>query len=205
MEVSDLLGLSVQTQAVLASGYAAQMVAFRGLRRDQSAADILFSTLVFGLPALAVLAIGNRWGWSLWVSIPAGLLWACLVGALWRRWVRRWFDEVLRDSGITWSSDHKSAWAWVLDSDGKKVSEVVVELKDGTYLYFSGNPDTDASLARRPIHFGADGGIAMRVSKAQYAGADDWTEIDDATNEAGDNLTYLPSIEIARVDIRYKK
>lgn len=205
MDLNDLLDLSVQTQAILASGYAAQMVAFRGLRRDQSAADILFLTLIFGLPALGILAVGEKYNWSLWASIPLGLLAACLVGAIWRKWVRLWFDNLLRGSGVTWSSDHKSAWTWLLDSDGKKVSEVVVELKDGTYLYFSGNPEADAKLARPPLHFGADGAIAMRVTRAQYPGEDEWTEIAGATNKAGDNVTYLPPEEIARVDIRYSK
>jgi len=203
MNPNDILDLSVQTQAVLASGYAAQMVAFRGLRRDHSAADILFLTLIFGLPCLGALAVGEKCNWSLWISIPAGLLIACLAGAIWRRWVRVWFDRLLRCTGLAWSSDHKSGWAWVLDSEGKKVSEVVVELKDGTYLYFSGDPERDQQLARPPVHLGADGGVAIRVTQARYPGQDEWSEVSDATNEAGDNLTFLPPSQIARVDLRY--
>lgn len=205
MDFSDLLELSVQTQAVLASGYAAQMVAFRGLRSDCSAADLVFGTLVFGLPCLGVLAIGNELNSSEWISIPAGFVVACVAAAVWRIWIRKFIAWGVRQSGITWSSDHRSGWAWVVDCDGINVSEVYVEHIDGSYYFFNGDEFADKKLVRPPVHLGHDGGIALRVTHAKYAGDEEWTEAGEVNTECGDLLTYFPPQSISCVQIRYQK
>jgi len=157
------------------------------------------------LPCLAILAIGKEYDWSLWFSIPVGFLGACLIAALWRIWVRKWIDWIIRAAGITRSSDHKTAWAWIVDCDDKTVSEVCVECDDGTYLYYCGDPTVDNELARAPIHLGADGSVALRVTHIKNPKEDNWEENKEVSTKHGDNLTYISAKTIRQIDIRYEK
>lgn len=196
---TDLLALSWKVQVALASGYAAYIVSYRGIRAHHSAQDVVFLSLVFSLIASAEL-------WLMRSSTPvvAGLfafLLSVSVGILWRRRGRQILTDMLRGPNTTWSDDSPSAWARLQENREFPLSQISVLLKDGTWLHcnrtaaFDGQPYSPAVL-------GTNGDVLMYLTSVKPKDGPEREQITTLDEEFGARLTYIPSSEISRVNVR---
>lgn len=195
--IRKLADLPWQLQLVASSGYCAYLLAYRGIRQNHKAADVLFLGLAFGLIAWAILSISS----SLIVSAQITFVFlGTLTGAvLWRKFFRGWIEIIFRKTSYSWSDDSQSAWERMLQEQFTP-TQITVELKNGRYLYC-----TDTSIVGNlpfgPYVLGADGDVIMYVDQSEVPGEPSETHIPiDAT--WGNLLTYIPKDEIRKIAIR---
>lgn len=205
---TDVLALSWAVQIALASGYAAYIIAYRGIRSHHSAQDTAFSVLVFSLITSGVLwlmreqspVFGSMVAFTL--SIAAAALWRSLGGP-----VLTW---ILRKLKVTWADDTPSAWARLQENRSIRVSQIAVWLNDGSRLICE-DASLFAGLPYAPYVLGTNGDVLLYVTHVRPARAvgeggkmalTPQTTTLDATR--GVRVTYVPSTQIARVTIRHE-
>jgi hypothetical protein len=197
---TDILALSWKVQVALASGYAAYIISYRGIRAHHSAQDTVFLALVFSLIASAELWLARSL--SPLVAGACAFLLSVAVGVLWRRRGRQMLTSMLRGPNTTWSDDTPSAWARLQENRENPVSQLSVLLKDGTWL----NCDETARFNAAPYApcvLGTNGDVLMYLTSTTAKGTTEDKEQSTVLHERfGARLTYVPSSEIARVNIR---
>lgn len=194
-KVSDL---PWQIQVVLASGYCAYLIAYRGLRHSHKPADTVFSTLAFGLVAWAFLLLTEPLVTAAQIGLTlAGSL---ATGMCWRKLVRSPLHRLLRDLGYSWSDDTRSAWEKMLQEHFTP-TQLTVELKDGRYLYCT---DTSrvGKLPFGPYVLGAEGDLIMYVDMSERPGSAPESHEPFGDAEWGNLLTYIPKDEVRKISIR---
>lgn len=105
---TDILALSWKVQVALASGYAAYIIAYRGIRVHHSTQDALFLSLVFSLVATV-----NLYWWANFNPVLSGMAafaGTIAIGLFWRRRGIDLLTSLLRGPDTTWSDDSPSAW-----------------------------------------------------------------------------------------------
>jgi len=196
---TDILALSWKAQVALASGYAAYILAYRGIRAHHSTQDTVFLALVFSLVASAQLWLTKAY--SPILSGATAFLLSVAVGMLWRRRGMELLSAILRRPNTTWSDDTPSAWARLQENRRFPVSQISVLLKDGTWLNCEETSRfNDAPYA--PCVLGTSGDILMYLTSVTPKGGDDKPQPSTRDRTFGDRLTYIPSSEVARVNIR---
>ncbi|MCC8941476.1 hypothetical protein H8A99_34825 [Bradyrhizobium sp. Arg68] len=202
MSAEDLLKLPWDLQVPLASGYAAYVLAYTGLRDRQKTVDVAFISLVFSLIATGVLALAAKRSVE---PIQAGTLaFAVTVasGAIWRKFGRPLVGWSLRAANITWANDDPSALASLSENTKCYVTQVAVQLDDGSWLSCQSAVDfTQAPFG--PFQLGPSGDIALYVTDITEA---DGTEKPQKTlrdSAYGDRITYVPAARIKRITVRY--
>lgn len=204
---ADLLNLPWATLLTLAGGYAAYYVANVGIRSHHQTIDVAFSTLVFGFFTAFAFEITKRILGAdiLWASAGAFSV-AIILGGAWSRWGRSGLGYILRRSKVSYNNDLPSAWMELFAS-GKDVStfQLAVKLSDGTWLKtdnlaaFEGKPSG-------PCTFGGNGDLLMYVTHQKSPDELDFVACPEVSDvEWGDEVTYIPQSQIARVDVRRKK
>jgi hypothetical protein len=202
MSAEDLLKLPWDLQVPLASGYAAYVLAYTGLRDRQKTVDVAFISLVFSLVATGVLTLAAKRGVE--PVQASGLAFGVTVisGALWRRLGRPFVGWSLRAANITWANDDPSALATLSENTKCYVTQVAVQIDDGSWLSCQSAVDfTRAPFG--PFQLGPNGDIALYVT--------DITEADGASKPQptlrdptyGDRITYVPAARIKRITVRY--
>lgn len=201
---TDVLALSWTVQLALASGYAAYIIAFRGIRSHHSAQDTAFSVLVFSLITSSML--WYTWAWSpvassvtaFGVSIAAAALWRSVGGPL--------LILVLRAIKVSWADDTPSAWAR-LQGDRAKTSQITVWLNDGGRLICD-DASLFTGLPYSPCVLGTNGDVLLYVTDVHAAGDDGEPSTKSQTTTLdpvwGARVTYVPGSQIARVTIRHE-
>jgi hypothetical protein len=201
-DLTKLVNLPWATLLTLASGYAAYYVANVGVRDHHKPIDVTFSTLVFGFFSAFVYAICRR-------QFDSGLLTASLLsfgaallfGALWSVFGRRALERVLRRSNVSLSDDIPSAWTALFRAK-THATQLSVKLKDGTWLKCE-NLRPFANHPNGPCVFGGKGDVIMYVTHVKAPTDADFEECTALTDETwGDEVTYIPADQIARVDYR---
>lgn len=199
MSALDALKLPWELQVSLASGYAAYLLAYSGIRGRHTAIDTAFVTLLFGLVATFTLAAAKPLGD---MSALLAFAVACLVGFLWRRVGRSWYSSFVRWSNLSWSNDDASALATLSDNSGVYVSQIAVLLDDGTWLCC----DDTALFANSPFgpaQIGSNGDIALYLTH-EFPLNGERTELKSVKNSYyGDRITYIPASRIKRLTFRY--
>jgi len=199
---SDLLNLPWQQQIVIAAGCASYMTAYLGGRKHHTTVEVVFITLVFSLVSTASLAITNQWPPI--ASGAAALVVPLIVGLAWRKWGRRFFAAFMRFGDFSWSNDDPSALATLVANVRFPVTQIAIELDDGTWLRCDDTSKfNDAPYA--PCLLGPDGDVALYLTHEDRP--------DGASNEVttvrdeyyGDRLTYVPASRIRRIAIRHGK
>jgi len=195
---TDILSLSWKVQVALASGYAAYMISYRGIRGHHSAHDTVFLTLVFSLIASAELWLTRSFS-PLIAGVCAFVL-SVSGGLLWRRHGMEMLMNLLRDPDTTWSDDTPSAWAKLQENRTRPVSQISVLLKDGTWLRCDDTSQFN-NAPYAPCVLGANGDIIMYLTSTDK---DEEERIQKTVmcDVFGARLTYIPSAEISRVNIR---
>lgn len=196
---ADILALSWKVQVAIASGYAAYIIAYRGIRSHHSAKDTIFLSLVFSLVATAELWLARSLS-----PIAAGssaFMLCVAVALLWRRRGMQVLTDLLRGPNTTWSDDTPSAWVRLQENHEYPLSQISVLLKDGTWLHCNQTANfNDAPYS--PAILGTSGDILMYLTSVKPAGEDEKEQTTTLDPNFGARLTYVPSSEIARVNVR---
>jgi hypothetical protein len=201
---AELLNLPWSALLTLASGYAAYFVANTGLRDHHKAIDVAFSTLVFGFfGAFAYEFMLRVLAWSLLPSSVVAFFFAVIFGGLWRKFGRKLLSSTLRLTDVSHSDDLQSAWRSLFDITSVHATQLSVQLKNGTWLQCD-DLARFASAPNGPCVLGASGDILMYVTDSRQPG--EVAIVNDAVEFTGwgQEVTYIPASEIARVDLRRK-
>lgn len=200
---TELLSLPWQVQLTLASGYAAYALAYAGIRSHHQTVDVAFATLVFGLIATFVTAALLKAGTNEIVAGVLAFVLTIVVGAIWRMWGRTVLREALRRLKVSQADDDPSAWKAMFSQTKYDVSQIAVQLTDGTWL----RCDDTRKFANAPFGpcvLGDNGDVILYLSHEDVPDKPSkelTTVIDD---KWGYRATYIPSDKIARVSVRHR-
>ena len=199
----ELLTLPWQVRLSLASGYAAYAIAYAGIRSHHQTIEIAFATLLFGLIATAFFNVLQKTGGPINASVVAFAA-TIAVGLFWRKRGRTLAIDLLRRVRVSQADDMPSAWSALSDKPEFDVSQIAVQLDDGTWL----RCDDTAKFADAPFGpcvLGGNGDLLVyltheerpdgQVKEIQTARDDFW----------GDRATYVPASKVERVTIRHKR
>lgn len=120
--IEQMLGLPIQVLSVLASGYLSYRLAYTGRDASHKSVDVVFIAFVFAFIAQLSGGVAVALLWPISHSILAtpvvaaltGMACALVASALWRRWGMSWLFKFLRNTGISHSDRHTSAWQSVI-------------------------------------------------------------------------------------------
>ena len=195
----ELISLTWQAQVTLASGYAAYLICYRGIRSHHSAHDTIFIVLMFGM-----IAAGELWLTNHLNPIISGIfafLLTIVVSLVWRRHGMSLLSYVLRNANSTWSDDTPSAWARLQENREHPLSQISVLLKNGTWLHCN-ETSVFNNMPYSPCILGSNGDILMYLTSIKEKSQEERTQDSTIDQTYGSRLTYVPAAEIARVNIR---
>lgn len=195
-----ILNLPWQIQVSLASGYAAYLLAYMGIRSSHRSIDITFVTLVF-----SVIASGMLWLLRDQNPIIAGgaaIAATALTAVLWRRFFRGWLYFVLRSLKVTWSNDDPSALATIIHSTRHPITQVAVELDDGRWLRCD-HADRFSDTPFGPVTIGPDGDVALYLTHEDLSDGTSRELQSVRHDEFGDRITYVPANRIRQITVRH--
>jgi hypothetical protein len=193
------LSLPWQIQASLAIGYAAYFLAYVGIRFSHQAVDVFFRALIFGVIANLII-------WQVRMLHPAlaiaiAFLGALALGLFWRRFARGWVHAALHFFNVSWADDDPSAPITLSRNTKYRVSQVAVELQDGTWLRCE-NTAQFADAPFGPFTLGPNGDMLMYLTHIdEKDGAS--KELKTVRHEAGDRINYIPAASIRQVTLRH--
>lgn len=202
MEIKDIFALPWAIQLALGSGYAAYVTAYSGIRDHHKTIEITFATLVFSLVTTMVFVVISLRLPPLWAALAAFVV-TVISGALWRKAGRRLLRYVLRATNVSWSDDTPSAWAAIIDNERYKITQISVELTDGTCL----RCDDTARFEDAPFHgriLGSNGDIALYLTHVDHADGRSREMTTVRNEDYGDRITYVPAAQIRQIGLRYK-
>ena len=195
-----LRNLPWQMQVALASGYAGYLLAYLGIRDGHKSIDTAFVSLVFSVIASAVLWFARAW--SPVSASAAAVLVTCIIAALWRAYLGAWLLWLLRAINISWSDNTPSAWARLQQNRKIRISQIAVELDDGTWLRCDSVGSFD-DAAFGPAILGANGDIALYLTHEDRQGAESKEQPTVRDPLWGDRMTYVPASRIKQVALRF--
>jgi len=200
---ASLLNLPVQIQVALGSGYAAYMTAHAGIRAHHSATEIAMRSLAYGLIATAVLALMPP-GHNVVVGGMVAFLITVFAAMFWRRVGCRIWRELLRRAGVSWSDDNPSAWMSFSESTDNYVSQIAVQLDDGTWLRCDDTTKfRDAPFG--PCVLGSSGDVALYLTHEEPPSVEAKELKTVIDPYYGARLTYIPAARIRRLTLRHKR
>ncbi|HEY8696840.1 MAG TPA: hypothetical protein VIM02_04425 [Rhizomicrobium sp.] len=123
-----------------------------------------------------------------------------MAGLLWRAVSEPLFGILYRFNH-TWSDDTPSAWAKFQANRKNKISQIAVELDDGTWLKCE-NAGQFSDALYGPATLGTNGDVALYLTDIETPNGESKpvTFVRDAN--LGDRITYVPASRIRRVTMR---
>ncbi|WP_155935204.1 hypothetical protein [Methylobacterium sp. 10] len=196
-----LLGLSWQIQLAVASGYAAYLLCYVGIRAKHSTVDVTFLSLIFGLIASASLYIAQQHMNVVAAGATAFFL-TCGCGLLWRRFFRSLLRKLLRKWNVSWSDDSPTTLALMLSETHSSLSQISIQLEDGSWLICNDLQSFKKSPFG-PCLIGQDGDMAIYLT---HTISKDGVErevknVKDA--DYGDRITFVPASKIKMINFRH--
>lgn len=211
--MNEIIELSWKSQVVFVGGYLAYVIAFSGRRGSHTTNDTIGILVCFG--GLGLLSIGlvekiaflclniSDSEVNPYLLGTIGVVTSILSAILWRAFLQEFSVKILQKLTGSKEDGLPSAWATLLHSQKLEYSQLVVTLKSGvTYeSYPLGNfneyPDGPCTL-------GSEGSIGMYVTYITDAEGKG-RKVDNVVDGDGARITYIPSSEIAEVDLRRRK
>jgi hypothetical protein len=207
--ILQMLGLPLQTLAVLASGYISYRWAYTGKDNTHKTLDVVFIIFVFAFVSkLAISGFSHLLtqievsGYALEIlPLLIGMLAALCTASLWSRWGKYLIRKLLRNGKI--SNSDRSVTAWdAIRSDATLIpSQLMVRRKDGVTLmcnnlclFEDNNPG--------PCIYGTDGSIALYVTD-QMGDDGKWETIEVNDPVMGDMMTFVPAAEVQMIYVRH--
>jgi hypothetical protein len=198
--MAEYANLPWQIQVSLASGYAAYMLAYLGMKESHRTIDTTFLVLAFGL-----IATGALWVLTDQPNLVAGVsaFVLTLTGAfLWRKWgmdAVRWF---FRLTDMSWLNNDPSALATLTRSTKYYVKQIGVELDDGTWLTCEDAAQfADAPFG--PCAIGPSGDIGLYLTHIEKRGRKQKRLSTVRDSVHGDRITYIPATRIRQITVRH--
>jgi hypothetical protein len=201
MLTEEVLHLPWQAILVLASGYAAYFLAYFGIRAWHKSVDTIFITLVFALIATGVLAALIQYGEI--AAASAAFILTCGCAIIWRKYGRNLLHAALKKWDVSWSNDDPSALATLSDHTRFRISQIAVELDDGTWLECRTAGEFQHSPFG-PFVIGPTGDVALYLTHETAPGKDEEEIPNVRVPDWGDRITYLPASRIRRISLRHK-
>ncbi len=201
MNQYELLKLPWEIQLSLASGYAAYVVAYTGLRDRQRTIDIAFISLVFSVVATSILALTTGVLGPL-ASSALAFVGSVIAGVAWRKLGRGLVLSALRKADVTWADDEPSALATLSGNTKHRVSQVAVLLDDGSWLCCEDTSQFKDSPFG-PLQLGPNGDIALYVTTIVPAEGEARNQSTLQDARYGDRLTYVPASRIKQITFRH--
>jgi hypothetical protein len=195
-----LLNLPWKIQVALASGYAAYLLGYRGIRAAHKAIDTAFITLMFGLIATGIVLFLD--GWNALFVIVAAFVVTCAVAISWRKYFSQWLHDFMHYFDISWSNDDPSALASLSNNSRYRLTQVAVELDDGTWLRcddarkFVGSPFG-------PLVLGPNGDVALYLTHEEPRDKEAKELKTVLHPDFGDRITYIPAARIRQITLRH--
>lgn len=201
-----LVNLPWAVLLTLASGYAGYFIAHIGVREHHKTVDVTFGTLVFGFLGAFTYELCVRTLQSdVLTASLVGFFTSVLFGAAWSRWLRNLTQRCLRATGVTHSDDLPTAWASLFRQTSLKTFQLSVKLQDGTWLKCDDLRKFEHS-PNGPCVLGGAGDILMYVTHVKSPTDEEFEEIDGVQDgEWGEEISFIPRDQIARVDLRRRK
>jgi hypothetical protein len=204
MELKDFASLPEQLQVILVSGYLGYSIAQAGYRDNERKEDVFYGILSFGIFGYIFYDF-TRSGHSsfLWPGIGA-LAASVLVALFWRKYGKRWFNKVLHKAAISNEDGIKTTWAKIIQDTSIAPTQIVVQMKDGSkYACDDVQAFGDAPI---PLYYtDTEGSLAIYVTQRTAIDGVE-TTVDAVRHESwGARITYIPSKDIANIDIRFVK
>lgn len=195
-----LVNLPWEIQLALASGYAAYMLAYLGIREHHKPTDVTFRTIAFGLCATCVLILMPS-SWGLYRTLAA-ITAALAGGVVWRCWLSDAVHAAAHKFDLSWSDETPSAWSRITQHNRRVFyGQITVLLDDGSCLSCN---DTRlfADAPFGPCSLGPNGDVALYVThQAEPNGPFQAVEgVRDFYH--GDELTYIPAARIKKLKMR---
>jgi len=194
----DLLQLPINIQIATASGCAAYILGFRGIRQHHKSVDSIFIVLVFSLVSTGSMylfrSVGPLANGAFAFAAPVAM------AVLWRTKIRNHFNECIREKDFSWGNDDPSALFTITDTTKHPVTQFGVCLDNGTWLIcsdarkFSGSPFG-------PFIIGPNGDVALYATHEEKD--EECKALQHVENEEyGDLMTYIPASRIQRITLR---
>lgn len=202
MLIKELMALPIELSVMIASGYAGYYIAHLGRREHHDKTDLFLSTAIYGFISWGVYKEVYKNHSSYILAVGAALIISMIIGAIWNGFGRSKFSSFIRWARITQSDNLKNAWQAIPDAKGYDGVQLSVVLTNGIWLHCD-------DLARfkecpnGPCIFGADGDLLMYVTHTKLCAEKNFVEEKFVSNqEFGDDITYIPKSQIARVQYR---
>lgn len=203
----DYFQWPIWVQVALGGGYLGYLVAYLGIRAHHKQADIAFLTMAFGLIATLAFGVCEPVIGYVLASIAAVLA-SVMAGVFWRVLGRRGVRGAMRFGRISFVDDDHSAWETVFADTNHDVSQVRVDMDDGTQL-FCEDLSKFANAAIRPVIVGNDGSVAMYVTHVYRRGQNgdeiETPRSDVISRDWGDRMTLIPASRIKALELRFKR
>lgn len=202
---AELADLPVLTQVVLACGYVTYRLAYRGEHAHRKIIDVIFGTIAFSLIATGVFVLAKEFfKESRMIDFGAGviaLIFALVIGMAFRKWGYL-FAKLMRKLNISWSSDRPSVLDVITQDTSHPVSQIAVELEDGTWLLCDG-AHKFANAPFGPYLLGSDGSVALYLTHVEDPSGLN-KEMKTTIHENGGHcLTHIQASKIRQLRIRY--
>lgn len=208
-EAAGLLDQPWETMLTLAAGYAGYFVAHVGSRQHHQPVDQIFRVVLYGFFGMLgyVLAMWYVRGGVVVHSLIA-IIAAVLVGVFWRLKGRKWLESGLRGGLVSFSDDIPAAWT-ALSDEGSDVivAQLKVRLVNGTAL-FCDDLVKFKKCPNGPCVLGPQGDVLLYVTHSGRPGGSgkmEWSPVAGVLDaDFGAMITYVPSSQIARVELRQR-
>ncbi|MBA3916243.1 MAG: hypothetical protein H0X25_20840, partial [Acidobacteriales bacterium] len=126
------------------------------------------------------------------------------VGLVWRVVCINLFQTAIRHFNVSWADDTPSAWFALQANSRNRVSQIAVQLDDGTWLRCDDARQFD-DAPFGPCILGTDGDVALYLTHEELAGQEARELKTVRDSQWGDRLTYVPVGRIRRMTIRHKR
>jgi hypothetical protein len=199
-DLEKLIDLPWQIQVALASGYAAYLLAYAGIRGHHKSIDTAFRSIMFGLFTTFLLYLGA--GLKDLVSALLAIAGTLAAALLWRRFGIKALVGTMRAMDVSWADDMPSAWATLQANAEHPITQVNVQVEDGSWLSCS-EAHKYVDLPFGPCRYGPSGDIALYVDRIQPAGGEARPQPSVVDANYGALLTYVPAEQVRQVSIRF--
>lgn len=205
--LQSFVNLPWATLITLVSGYIGYSIAYYGHREDNKPTDMFFMILVFGFigsstyniiikldPENILYSIGATGG---------AFISAISISILWRKWFKKWFNQFILFAKISYKNNNKLAWNELSEITDYSISQITVYLKNDNILTCE-NTYQFQNMPNGSCVLGGQGDVLMYVTREKINGR--WKDRKKEVSHPkwGDEITYIPSSEISRIDLRRK-
>lgn len=200
--LGQILELPIYLYITAVGGYIGYITAMHGRRENEKKSDLVFGSLLFGLPALFAVHLSKHLEFTFWWMVLAvgGSIILCVgSGMAWRKWIRKFAYRTLNVGGISNDTGDKSVWTGITQDSDVRPKQITVFTRSGQKLICE---DTDEFSEAHIDYFSwdDDGNIAMYVT---HIGENKVS--DPIIDEHGESITFIPASEIIKVRLRLKK